>query len=301
MIPIISLASITILPLSYAQVDFAGNLASCVAESSPLNVCLEKTLEDLRGRMPFGIKELDLPPTDPMHVDQVTFKQASGPVSIESNFLDVTVTGLQNFRTQRIEADTVSKLFNIELHVPKMKIVGNYEVNGTVIVFPLEGHGAFFTDLQGVKALGSSRIKERVIDGKRVLQVDQTSLDFTIDHVAIQMNNLFNGESPELAQRVNDFLNKKGQDVLNEVKPEMTKQLAEFVTRVINDAFSKIPADDLLSTLNSRSARSGFSSFSPSFQPQPNTRFRKINFTPNRERSGKRLGIFGFLNGYRRF
>jgi hypothetical protein len=45
--------------------QFANNLKSCVASNPDINVCLLKTLEDLRSLMPIGIPELNLRPTEP--------------------------------------------------------------------------------------------------------------------------------------------------------------------------------------------------------------------------------------------
>ena len=47
-----------------------------------------------------------------------------------------------------------------------------------------------------------------------------------------------------------------------QVKPEISRQLTQLVTRVMNDAFSELPADKLLNNLN-RSARSGQSLVGP--------------------------------------
>ena len=46
------------------------------------------------------------------------------------------------------------------------------------------------------------------------------------------------------------------------MKPEISRQLTQLVTRVMNDAFSDLPADKLLNNLN-RSARSGQSLVGP--------------------------------------
>lgn len=64
------------------------------------------------------------------------------------------------------------------------------------------------------------------------------------------MDNLFNGENQLLADTVNKFLNEHSQEVIKEVKPEISKQLSELVTRVMNDAFSELPADKLIESLN---------------------------------------------------
>ena len=103
-----------------------------------------------------------------------------------------------------------------------------------------------------------------------MLQVVNSNLDFKIGKVLIHMNNLFNGENHLLADNVNKFLNDHGQEVLKEVKPAIRDKLKELVTRVMNDAFSSLPADQLLNNLV-RSARSGPIAHPPQVaqQPQP--------------------------------
>merc|ERR1719431_29613 len=181
----------------------------------------------------------------------------------------------------------------IGLTVPVMDITGLYQINGEVFILPLEGSGSFSTKMFDVTAEGfSSILPVENPEGKQVLQVVDSNLDFKIGKVIIHMNNLFNGENELLANTVNKFLNDHGQEVLKEVKPAIRDQLKELVTRVMNDAFSSLPADKLLNNLN-RSARSGQSE-------RPLAPPIKFSLQKNSERRGivNRGGIFGFLHGH---
>ena len=75
----------------FGQKDqFANNLKSCVANDPDINVCLVKTLEDLRSLMPVGIPELNLRPTEPFKINNLKFKTRPGlGISIDSTFTDV--------------------------------------------------------------------------------------------------------------------------------------------------------------------------------------------------------------------
>ena len=72
--------------------EFANNLLSCVA-NSPINSCLEATLEDLRSLMPTGIPELGLRPTEPLKIENIEFKTRPNivGVQIESEFSNVSM------------------------------------------------------------------------------------------------------------------------------------------------------------------------------------------------------------------
>lgn len=309
--------------------DFAGNLAGC-AENNPLNQCLRETLDDLRPLMLTGIPELGLPRTEPMNVDVISFNQGAPPVKISAQFSNVVVTGLSNFQTNYIDANPNTQTLRIGLTVPEMNIEGFYQINGEVFILPLEGSGTFTTKMSGVTATGSSNIVPlQSPDGSQVIRVENTDIDFQIGDVFIRMENLFNGENKLLADTVNNFLNDHGQDVLSEVKPEISRQLEDLVTRVMNDAFSELPADNLLNNLN-RSVRSGLQTqtFSgpsisgnlqaptfPGAGPQASTfpgagpqaptfpgagpQAQQQNFQPNQQRSGQ-ASLFAFLSGGRK-
>ncbi|XP_023341608.1 uncharacterized protein LOC111711467 [Eurytemora carolleeae] len=206
-----------------------------------------------------GIPKLKLPPTEPMFVDTVSFKQGVPPVLVSATFTNVVVTGLSTFITNYIDADPNSQTLRIGLTVPQMNIEGFYSINGEVFILPLEGSGTFTTKMLDVTSDGFSSITP-VIDGngKKILQVGNTNLDFNIGKVIIHMENLFNGENKLLADTVNKFLNDHGQEVLAEVKPEISRQLSDLVTRVMNDAFSDLPADKILDNLRPTSTGGRF-------------------------------------------
>lgn len=53
-------------------------------------------------------------------------------------------------------------------------------------------------------------------------------------------------------ETVNNFLNENSQEVFNEVKPEMAKQVGELVIKVMNDALGALPAEKFISTRKQR-------------------------------------------------
>ena len=50
----------------------------------------------------------------------------------------------------------------------------------------------------------------------------------------------FSGET------VNHFINENGHEILKEIEPEVARQINELVEKVMNDAFSQLPADTIL-------------------------------------------------------
>merc|ERR1719460_2093025 len=221
--------------------NFADSLAECSAVQE-LNICLRETLEDLRPLMKVGIPGLGLAVAEPMAVDAIAFQQGGkpglpSPVTIRSTFTNVLVEGLSTFHTDYIDADPLSQTMRIGLTVPVMDISGLYQINGEVFILPLEGSGSFTTKMLDVTAEGfSSIVPVENAEGKQMLQVVDSNLDFKIGKVIIHMNNLFNGENELLANTVNKFLNDHGQEVLKEVKPAIRFKIRSeiFLEQLLN-------------------------------------------------------------------
>lgn len=239
-----------VLSAAIKKQEFANNLLSCVA-NDPINTCLGATLEDLRSLMPTGIPELGLRPTEPLKIENIEFKTRPNivGVQIESEFSNVIVRHLSKFITNRIDADLEKRTLFISLTVPMVKIRGNYRVNGNVFVFQISGNGPFQATLNGVTGVGSAAIEPVGPPGNQKLSIKRTNIDFDIASANVQMENPFDGRAPGVARTVNDFINQNSGLIINEVKPQIRDQVTQLVESVMNDAFSKLPADDFLKHL----------------------------------------------------
>jgi hypothetical protein len=105
------------------------------------------------------------------------------------------------------------------------------------------------------------------------LSILNTNIDFDIRGANVRLENLFDGKLPALADTVNEFINKNSQLIINEVKPQIREEVTRLVESVMNDAFSKLPADDFLEKLPPAGAGTG-----PSSRSIPKVRSRSILF-----------------------
>ncbi len=97
--------------------------------------------------------------------------------------------------------------------------------------------------------VGSAAIEPVGPPGNQKLSVKRTNIDFDIASAQVQLDNLFDGRAPAVAKTVNDFINQNSGLIINEVKPQIREQVTTLVESVMNDAFSKLPADDFLQQL----------------------------------------------------
>lgn len=227
--------------------EFASQLRKCrLNDKVALNRCLYQTLEDLRPRLKTGIPELGLPQLEPLRIDNLVFRQGDGAVNIEATFMGVTVTGLSRYNTTFINADPVTRALRVGLFIPQLKITGDYVLNGQVIFLAINGNGPFRANLNGVEVNTIGHVGVgRSPTGAEQLTISGSNIDFSINKLVIRLENLFNGD-PILGETVNHFLNENSQEILRDIKPEVTRQLNRLVENVMNDALSQLPIDAFL-------------------------------------------------------
>lgn len=232
-----------------AGTEFASQLRKCsVDNKNALNTCLKQIMEDLRPRTKTGIPELGLPVLEPMQINNIVFRQGDGAVNVQAKFMQVKVQGLSNYTTSYVNADPQALTLSVGLMVPELRVAGLYDLKGQVIVFPVTGSGTFWTNLYNIDASGVGKLSvQQGPDGQERLRVSDTRINFDIRDISLHLSNLFNGD-PLLGETVNHFLNQNSQEVLRDVKPEVSRQLNVLIQRVMNDALSQLPVSSFLIT-----------------------------------------------------
>lgn len=231
---------------SYVKAQFASSLRQCRVDNNiQLNSCLIQTMESLRPHLRTGVKELSLPVLEPMFIPNLNFRQGNGAVNINAVFRNLEIRGLSSFNTTYINADPQSRTLTVGLYIPELRVTGSYDLDGLLILLPIEGRGPFWTTFNGINANGVGNIDIAGAGPTERLMVSNVQVDFDINRMRVKLDNLFNGD-PILGEAVHLFLNENGKEVLAEIKPEIQRRLNELVQKVMNDAFSQLPVDTFL-------------------------------------------------------
>lgn len=228
---------------------FGDSLKQCdTSDKNALNSCLFRIVEDIKPLMPTGIPDINVPVLDPMFVSSITLRQGD----LQSTFSQLQIRGLSKFITNSVSADADAMTLRLRLTIPELRITGQYNTDGRILLLAVKGSGTFWNVLGNVTvdAVDTLSLKSGS-QGKQVLQVADQRLDINVSKMRMRLNNLFNGD-PILGETVNAFLNENSQEVFNEVKPEISKQVGDLVIRVMNDALGSLPAEKFLSTKKQR-------------------------------------------------
>lgn len=125
-----------------------------------------------------------------------------------------------------------------------MEFLGDYTMNGRVLVLPIVGNGKSNITMIELKTTHDlyGELYER--DGEKYLRFNEYKLKFDPKLVKINFSNLFNGEKG-LADNMNKFLNENWVVVFDELKNGYEMAFAKVFKQVTNKLFSQVPVDKI--------------------------------------------------------
>lgn len=210
-------------------------LQACWQEDKTMfDTCLQNFIQGLNADFKTGIKELGVQVLDPMHISNINFQETASIVQIAAVFKDVIVRGASEYKIVNVTSNRPQKQIKIDITIPELKINGNYDISGSVLLLPIKGQGTFWVVLSGISGSGLAtlaRIGDKV-------QITDMPVDFQIQTIRLRLNNLFGGDI--VGDAVNQALNDNSHQVLEDVKPKVAQQLSTAILKILNEAFRNI-------------------------------------------------------------
>ncbi|XP_013113707.1 protein takeout [Stomoxys calcitrans] len=207
--------------------------------------CVAKLIEFFIHEKSQGDASINLAGIDPLQIKEIHIKQgAESPVNIELDFKDNQIIGLKDAKVVKVKGfgKDLTKKHDIHLVVPQIDLVGNYKVDGKILILPISGKGTnnitlFNTDLR-IQFTGVSMEK----DGSTYMNIEKFRLDLDPKGMHFKIDNLFNGDKA-LGDNMNLFLNENWQDIFREIKASITSAFGQIFQSVISHVFTKYPYD----------------------------------------------------------
>lgn len=210
-------------------------------------MCVAKVMSQVVARVARGHQGLNLPPIDPLHVSAINIAQGeSSPVSIKLDLLEQDLIGLANIRVQSVsgfEKLPDGQVFNVNATVDQVKLLGDYKINGRVLVLPIQGHGKSNLTLNDLKINIKYTTQSTIKNQKLYIQTKKFRFSFDVSRLFIKLENLFNGDKA-LSDNMNLFLNENWRDIFQELRPSIEDAFSQILNSLLNSVFSKVPYSD---------------------------------------------------------
>ncbi|KAG8232433.1 hypothetical protein J437_LFUL012863 [Ladona fulva] len=209
-----------------------------VHDKESLDKYLFELIEGLKGQMKNGIPKLNIPPIEPMKISSIVIDEGGGMTKLRAAFENLQVYGLSNYTTVYAKSDPKNYRFTLGIKYGQLKIVGDYDISGRLLLVPIKGSGKFWSILNGINA-----------DSYNVLQIAnnelslvKTQTDFDVGRMRVRLDNLFGGD-PILGETINGFLNEQSPEIIRELKPQFSEEIDKLILSVFGKALSKLPVE----------------------------------------------------------
>ncbi|CAK1555198.1 unnamed protein product [Leptosia nina] len=202
--------------------------------------CLKSVTQELIPRFAEGLSILSVDPLDPMFVDKV---DASTP-NLKLMLTDLKITGLKGCIAKKIERDAKKSFLSVTLQCT-VDVEGHYDMNGRLLVLPLEGNDKFQAKLDRAIFKVEGNYEEIERDGEKYWNIIKWDHGFKLhDKSTVHFDNLFNGNK-DLAQAAQQVISESGNEIINEVGPPVVKAILTKIVDGVQEFFHAIPSKDL--------------------------------------------------------
>ncbi|XP_031842157.1 protein takeout [Nomia melanderi] len=222
-------------------------LKICHRSDPNLNECVKQSVNLLKPYLKDGIEALRIPPCEPLHLSKIEINQSSGPIYIHATYTNISIFDGTNIVPKGIKVDLDKNRMRLKFHIPRLRMIANYNLNGRIMLLPIVGNGighGNFTDIDAIITLQMERYRNRET-GQNHQRVGDIYVDFEMDHASMHLDNLFDGDQT-LSAAMNLFLNDNWRTVVAEIKPKLEEKIGELIKDFTNTIFSEFPEDVLL-------------------------------------------------------
>uniref|UniRef100_A0A1B6KVN1 Circadian clock-controlled protein n=1 Tax=Graphocephala atropunctata TaxID=36148 RepID=A0A1B6KVN1_9HEMI len=213
----------------------------CSWAASDVDQCLK---EQFQGMFPYlmkGIPEIGIPQFEPLYIDKIGITKGRGTVKLQGNFNQLYAHGPSKSVILAARLDKAGERLQLSLYIPEIRTESNYELDGNILLLPIKGKGKARLIITNATADASVKMTfPRLPTGQEVMQASDMKIDFRMDDVKIELDNLFNGNRL-LGRKANKFVNKNAMVIVNTLRDDIGDSLSEVFKKIINDGYGRTP------------------------------------------------------------
>ncbi|KAM7249411.1 hypothetical protein ACFE04_016258 [Oxalis oulophora] len=145
--------------------------------------------------------------------------------------------------TSRTDIQKAQMSFKVTMRTP-LNLIGQYSVEGKVLVLPIVGHGPCNLTLDKFEATITGHFSPTEKGGEIYWLLKDLNFDFTVTKLYMNLANLFNGDKA-LGTQMNIFLNENWKEILEELRPAFTTALTTIFRNMAQRFFEKVPLNQM--------------------------------------------------------
>ncbi|CAH0553012.1 unnamed protein product [Brassicogethes aeneus] len=183
-----------------------------------------------------GDKAYNIPDLTPLLLQNVDLDGSN----IKLKLKNLKIFGIENLEIREIKLDTDKKSGTVNIFIPNFKMVGDYEMNGKILILNLNGKGA--TNITLVDGTGKWDFTYETYkkDGEEFAKIKDSKYERGLKRATMYFENLFQG-NPELTKSTNEVLNSEWQTVVDTFGDGFVEIIKTILELVLGNYMKAIP------------------------------------------------------------
>ncbi|KAH1024379.1 hypothetical protein HUJ05_003870 [Dendroctonus ponderosae] len=206
----------------------------CNKNDPEISKCIINSVEQLRSRLKTGIAELNVPPIEPLLLDEIQLRSGPNQAKINANITNAKVWGPSGF-----------EIIDLKVSIPSIYFEGDYDIDMSVLILKYKGKGPITGNFTNYKFDCIMKGDLVTLNGQQHLQFRKFNLTLYIGHSAIHLGNLFAGQNPTLSSATNEVVRDNADLFVNEIKPVLENSLAQKFTDIANTITKRFTYQEL--------------------------------------------------------
>ncbi|XP_037827501.1 protein takeout-like [Lucilia sericata] len=207
--------------------------------------CIKGVIDSMFKNKLDGDDSINLQSLNPLNANTVHIHQGEeSPVNLDLELKNNHIYGLETLKAIKVKGfgkDLTGK-HGIKLHSDYMSLVGDYDIDGKILILPIKGTGKSNITMVDVEIIINFVGTPLEKDGATYMHIEEVNSDAEPKRMIYKVENLFNGDKA-LGDNMNLFLNENWKEIYAEVRVSICKAFSEIFKDVINEVFSKYPYD----------------------------------------------------------
>ncbi|XP_029677517.1 uncharacterized protein LOC115244200 [Formica exsecta] len=235
-------AAIFTFALIVAQVaaEIPSYINVCGRRDPNLNQCIINNVNDLKSKICEGIPELDVPPNNPLVIDELVI---SDTTNTKLYMRDTKVGGLCDFTIKFFNFDLNTLHFDANISFGLIQMNATYDFDVRILV-PIAHKGQVYITTDKVDAQVDIDLKVITKAAKRYMYLSKIKLNVDI-HGYDAKYDLNEREFGQLTEIINNFIGNNQEEVIKSFKPVLEEIISKRILLVSNDIVKHFTYEEL--------------------------------------------------------
>ncbi|XP_018047683.1 PREDICTED: protein takeout-like [Atta colombica] len=230
--------------VSATTLDLPSNFKTCKKSDPNLLECLTDAIKDAVVSMAKGLKSFKILPIEPLAIDSIKI-DSEGSVSLKQEYRNVKIHGLtKNMEVYNYQIDWDNLIFRSESFNTQVDFIADYKLEGKILLLPIRGEGKCNISMHDLRTKHETHYEKFEKDGDIYMRATKYIVKFLPDHVTLQFDNLFNGDSI-LGEQMHKFLNQNSDLIFKELETPYEETFGLVFIKITNNIFTRVPMNKI--------------------------------------------------------